>query len=73
MSIQGIFNQEVFNYFPKIVEILKTVEFFERNQIRCKVWQECLNSRVAICNMKENELKEFEDELIAIFKYNNWI
>ena len=54
-------------------ELIKAAAKFEANQMTNKTIRECLNSRIAIDEMNDKELNDFQDDLITTFKYFNWL
>lgn len=57
----------------KITFLIERAEKFEANQMTCRAIQECGNSKIAIDEMTDIQLEEFENELIDTFKFFNWI
>ena len=76
-NIQARFNNEAIDMLPRVKkEILKATQF-EANQMKCLTLAKCCNAsqhyRCAIAFMTKEELKEFEQDLLDVFKFKNWI
>ena len=73
MSIQSILNQEAIDFLPAIKELMNNANKFEANQMRCLTLRKCGNLNKSLIDMTDSEIKEFEDDLISIFKFHEWI
>lgn len=71
--IQQQFDKAALNCLPRIITLIKNAASFESNQMRCKALYCIMDSIKAITDMCPEEIKSFEDELIRIFKYKEWI
>lgn len=73
MSLQSQLDQEAIDMLPKIKSEIAKAAFEEANAMRLKTLQYCMNSSKAIIDMNSKELEEFQDDLLEIFKYREWI
>lgn len=73
MSIQGYFDNEALSMLPKILVKINNAEKFESNEMVCRTLREINNSEIALINMNIEQINEFQDDLINIFKFYNWI
>lgn len=73
MSIQSILNNQALVKLTKITSLIERAEKFEANQMTVRAIRECGNSKIAIDEMTDIQLEEFENKLIDTFKYFNWI
>ncbi len=73
MSTQGMLNQIALEAidFQSLAKLAKNE--FSLNQMKYKALHEMLNSRIAIDDMNDNQLKSFKADLKSIFKYHEWI
>jgi hypothetical protein len=65
-------NQLAMTYVPLIRDLIKVSHPFEANQMREMTLREMMNTSVAVCDMNESQLKEFQRDLIAVFKHKGW-
>lgn len=73
MTIQVQLDAIALNYFPRIQKIISESEKFEANQIKCKTTQLICDANKSIDSMTCQELQIFENEMIEIFRFKNWI
>lgn len=74
MSIQTTFNNQAINSLPKIKLIIdNATDNFLRNQMICLTLRKCCNSSIAIDNMSDVELANFQEEIISTFKHYEYI
>ena len=73
MSVQATLNAISMNSVPKIKEVIANAEAFEKNQMVYKTHHEMMNSSKPVVDMTSEELEIFQDELIELFHFNNWI
>ena len=62
-----------FSAIPRINYLLKTSPTFEANQMKWYATRAMLNSLTPVNTMGMDELIAFEDELVRVFKFHNWI
>lgn len=72
MSIQTTLNNQAINKLPKITELIKSAAKFEANQMTNRTIRELLSSEVALDNMNDEQLHEFQVDIINIFKHFGW-
>lgn len=73
MSIQAALNNEAMKFVPKIKQLINKSSDHEANKMLNKTLLEMMNSYKAICEMTKIELEKFQDDLIKIFEYREWI
>ena len=73
MSVQAALNADSMNSIPKVKQVISKAENFEANQMEQKALNKMMNSHVAIVDMNCQQLEQFQDDLIEIFKFNNWL
>jgi len=73
MSIQNLLNNQALAKLPQITSLIANADFFEANQMRCRALKDISNSKIAIDDMTDAQLKEFENEIIDTFNHFNWI
>lgn len=70
--LQATLNNQAINKLPKIAELIKLAAKFEANQMTNRTMRELLSSEVALDNMNDEQLGEFQIDLINIFKHFGW-
>lgn len=73
MGLQARLDEQAIRLIPEIYDTISRAESFEANQMRCCVLREFLTSPKPVGEMNEDETSAFTDQIIAIFKYNDWI
>ncbi len=73
MSIQAALNADSMNSVPKIKEAIANADPFEANQMEQQTLSAMMNSPKPIINMSDDELEQFQTNLIALFKQHNWL
>lgn len=73
MSLQSELDQEAIDMLPKIKTEIKKAASFEANEMLCRTLRECMNSKIAMNSMNSEQLEKFQQDLLEIFEYNNWI
>lgn len=73
MSVQAALNADSMNSIPKVKEVISKADNFEANQMEQKAFTEMMNSPVAIVDMNSQQLEQFQDDLIEVFKFKNWL
>lgn len=71
--MQSQLNNQALSYVPKIKQILKTCDQFSHDQIINYTLREMNNRPVCLTDSSFEEIDKFQDELIEIFKINDWI
>ena len=73
MSIQVMLNQIALEAidFQSLAKLAKNE--FSLNQMKYKALHEMLNSRIAIDDMNDNQLRKFKADLKSIFSHHEWI
>jgi hypothetical protein len=73
MSLQSILNQDAIDILPRIKKLIRKADNFERNQMYEAVLRATLNSYPTLLLMTKDQIDKFEQSLIDIFKYKEWI
>jgi len=73
MGLQAILTKQAFEMLPRVLIEIESANDFESNQMTCYAERKLNNSRVALVDMTEQQINEFENDLIETFKFNNWI
>jgi hypothetical protein len=73
MSIQAQLDAQAINKLPKIKSIINNSDNFLANQIKRATIRAAIDSYVAIDSMSDKQLNQFQDGLVAAFKYKKWI
>lgn len=69
MNIQSQFNNDALKQLPKIVELIKSAQGQDRDNIIDRALREICNSRVALDDMTASQKDAFQEELLRIFLY----
>lgn len=73
MSLQQQIDKVSIAMLPKIETAIKNADAYEANQMRYFALQDMNNSIVAIDKMNKSQLARFENNLLKMFEYNNWL
>ncbi len=73
MSIQASLNADSINSVPKIKQVIANANSFEANQMEQKTLREMINSSKPVADMSSEELKQFQNDLLEVFKHYDWI
>lgn len=73
ISIQSMLDQQTLDLLPKITNLIKSSAKFQKNQIIFKTLRECSNVHPCLIEMTQSQKDKFENNLIEIFKNNEWI
>jgi hypothetical protein len=73
MRIQAQFDNECLNMLPLIKDIINKAEKFEKNQMINRTLGDCSNSYKPIAYMTEKELIKFQNGLIEVFRFHEWV
>lgn len=73
MTLQSNLNNAALNYLPKILKIIKEIDHFEANQIKCYTLRDIGNRSKAIYDMNLRQIEKYENCLLEVFKHKNWI
>lgn len=73
MNLQHQLNKLSLIRTPRISAIIEGAASYEANQMREYTLQKMMDSYTSITDMTEHQLDEFQDNVIADFKYKNWL
>ena len=73
MSLQSQLDNELFEFIPKIHDLIKKAQKFESDQMQNSALREAMNTKIPVCNMNKKQIDEFEEHLMIIFKLRGLI
>lgn len=73
MNTQAYFDEEIYDYLPRVKKVIEAAPSFEANQMRCKAKQMCINTKISLGNQSEGQLMNTEQHIIETFLYYGWI
>lgn len=74
MTLQSILNQQAIDALPQIKKIIHhTKDQSIRDQMIDRTLRAVLDSVICLDNMNDTVKNAFENDLIEIFKYKNWM
>ena len=73
MSIQSLLNDDSISCVPRIEAIIEAADAFDANQMECWTIQSMMNESVCVADKSQRELKQYQNDLIEIFKSKGWL
>ena len=73
MSLQSALNQDAINMLPKTKAAIEAAESFEANQMECLAIRVICDTYPCLVDKNQNQLKDFDFEMINRFKHYNWM
>jgi len=72
-NMQYQLNAQSINKLAVIKSLINNGNDFAANQMKSAALRAMLNSNESIDSMSDKQVKQFENNLISIFEYKNWI
>jgi hypothetical protein len=73
MGVQSTLNQQAIDMLPLVRDAIKNGNSFDSNQMYCKAIQLICNSKIPLSKMNEKQIRDFDNDIINLFKINGWI
>ncbi len=73
MSLQGQLNQAAIDCLPKIKEVIANAGDFEANQMEFMALRAMMNAHTPVSDMSAEQLDQFQNDMLDVFKYKNWL
>lgn len=73
MSLQSLLTKQAFEMLPKVLNAIEAANDFESNQMACYAERKINDSKIALVEMTNEQIDEFQNELLETFKFKEWL